>query len=103
MLAMHHCTTIWHASVRQEVPMGEFDRLPNSFPVGTRYVIEGRNGRVSLHYVEFPDGRKVNLPADLAAQSKTRAQTAQAARIASARASKKNLARRGTARRLPGC
>jgi len=39
-------------------------RLPNRFPVGTRFVIEGRGGRILLRYLEFPDGRQVNLPAE---------------------------------------
>jgi hypothetical protein len=39
-------------------------RLPDRFPVGTRYVVEGRAGRISLHYLEFPDGRRIDLPAD---------------------------------------
>jgi hypothetical protein len=51
---------------------GEASRLPNRFPVGTRYVIEGRAGRICLRYLEFPDGRKVDLPADLAARTKPR-------------------------------
>ena len=60
--------------VRKESSMGgEVDRLPSRFPVGTRYVIEGRAGRICLRYVEFPDGRKVDLPADLAARTKSRA------------------------------
>jgi hypothetical protein len=41
-------------------------RLPTRFPVGTRYVIERRAGVISLRYLEFPDGRKVDLPSDLA-------------------------------------
>ena len=46
-------------------------RLPSRFPVGTRYVIEGRGGdkgrlRVHSRFIAFPDGRKVDLPADLA-------------------------------------
>jgi len=52
---------------------GEASRIPSRFPVGTRYVIEGRAGRISLRYLEFPDGRKVDLPADLAARTKSRA------------------------------
>jgi hypothetical protein len=55
---------------------GEVGRLPNRFPVGTRYVIEGRAGRICLRYLEFPDGRKVDLPADLAARTKARSGTA---------------------------
>jgi hypothetical protein len=39
-------------------------RLPSRFPVGTRYVIEGRGGHVHLRYLEFPDGRQIKLPAD---------------------------------------
>jgi hypothetical protein len=37
-------------------------RLPNRFPVGTRYVIEGRGGRIRVSYLEFPDGRQVEVP-----------------------------------------
>jgi hypothetical protein len=51
---------------------GEASRLPSRFPVGTRYVIEGRAGRICLRYLEFPDGRKIDLPADLAARTKSR-------------------------------
>jgi hypothetical protein len=51
---------------------GAASRLPDRFPVGTRYVIEGRAGRICLRYLEFPDGRKVDLPADLAARTKAR-------------------------------
>ena len=51
---------------------GEAIRLPSRFPVGTRYVIEGREGRIQLRYLEFPDGRKVDLPADLAVRTKAR-------------------------------
>ena len=42
-------------------------RLPNRFPVGTRFVIEGRGGRIHLRYLEFPDGRQVVLPAEAGA------------------------------------
>jgi hypothetical protein len=43
------------------------DRLPSRFPVGTRYVVEGRGGpqgrlRIQSRYLEFPDGRRVELP-----------------------------------------
>jgi hypothetical protein len=50
----------------------EGSRLPSRFPVGTRYVIEGHAGRICLRYLEFPDGRKIDLPADLAARTKSR-------------------------------
>jgi hypothetical protein len=50
-------------------------RLPTRFPVGTRYVIEGRGGLISLRYLEFPDGRKVDLPSDLAARTRSRPRT----------------------------
>ena len=41
--------------------------LPSRFPVGTRYVVEGRGGalgrlRVEARYLEFPNGRHVQLP-----------------------------------------
>ena len=44
-------------------------RLPDWFPEGTRYVVEGRGGdrgpfHIHLRYLEFPDGRRVALPAD---------------------------------------
>jgi len=55
---------------------GQVNHLPSRFPVGTRYVIEGRGGRIRLRYLEFPDGRKVDLPADLAARTKSRSAAA---------------------------
>jgi hypothetical protein len=53
------------------------DRLPDRFPVGTRYVIEGRDGgdgclRIHLRYLEFPDGRQVNLPTEPTARARPR-------------------------------
>lgn len=36
-------------------------RLPNRFPVGTKFVIEGRRG-VYSKYLEFPDGSFFPLP-----------------------------------------
>jgi hypothetical protein len=50
-------------------------RLPSRFPVGTRFVIEGQGGRIRLRYLEFPDGRKVDLPADLASRTRARSAT----------------------------
>jgi hypothetical protein len=45
----------------------QLHRLPERFPVGTRYVVEAcRRGpghfRVQSRYVEFPDGTHVDLP-----------------------------------------
>jgi hypothetical protein len=53
------------------------DRLPRRFPVGTRYVVEGRGGgegrlRIHLRYLEFPDGRHVDLPVDTAKRVRSR-------------------------------
>ena len=44
--------------------------LPKRFPVGARYVVEGRGGedghlRVFARYVVLPGGRRIELPADL--------------------------------------
>jgi hypothetical protein len=53
--------------------MGQIDRLPSRFPDGTRYVVEGRDGRILSRYLEFPDGRHVNLPANAGQPPKRRA------------------------------
>jgi hypothetical protein len=42
-------------------------RLPSRFPVGTKFVIEGKRGgegqvQVFSRYLEFPDGTFVRLP-----------------------------------------
>ena len=55
----------------------ELNRLPSRFPVGTRYVIEARRARrgrldVRSRYLEFPDGRHVDLPLDLASRGNGR-------------------------------
>jgi hypothetical protein len=44
--------------------------LPKRFPVGARYVIEGRGGedgrlRVFSRYVVLPGGQRINVPSDL--------------------------------------
>jgi len=43
-------------------------RLPSRFPVGTKFVIEGRRGgegqlQIYSRYLEFPDGTFYPLPA----------------------------------------
>jgi hypothetical protein len=69
--------------------MGSFaDGLPSRFPVGTRYVVEGYGGserplRIHLRYLEFPDGRQIKPPADVA--HRTRSYRRQGARRATAR------------------
>jgi hypothetical protein len=47
-------------------------RLPNRFPVGTRFVIEGKGGRIHRRYVEFPDGRQVVLPPEMPPRTSSR-------------------------------
>jgi hypothetical protein len=64
------------------------DDLPSRFPVGTRYVVEGHGGaqgtlRIHLRYLEFPDGRQVKLPTDVA--HRTRSHRRQGARRARGR------------------
>jgi hypothetical protein len=54
-------------------------RLPSRFPVGTRFVIEGRGGRIHLRYLEFPDGRQVVLPAEAPALRNARRRRARRA------------------------
>jgi hypothetical protein len=49
---------------KREDLMGQIDRLPSQFPDGTRFVIEGRAGRIVSRYLEFPDGRHVDLTTD---------------------------------------
>lgn len=51
--------------------MARSARLPRRFPVGTRYVVEGRTGakglfQVSARYVVLPNGRRFDLPAKTA-------------------------------------
>jgi hypothetical protein len=53
-------------------------RLPKRLPAGTKYVIEGRGGRdgrlrVHSRYLELPDGRQLELPANLAERVGSRA------------------------------
>ena len=48
--------------------MATLSRLPSRFPVGTKFVIEGRPGKKGqpqtfTRHLEFPDGTLVRLPA----------------------------------------
>jgi hypothetical protein len=39
------------------------DRVPNRFPEGTKYIVEGCRGGGFSRYVLFPDGTRLHLPA----------------------------------------
>jgi hypothetical protein len=59
----------WQGATSQEDVMAyESSRLPSRFPVGTKFVIEGRRGgegqevQVFSRYLEFPDGTFFPLP-----------------------------------------
>jgi hypothetical protein len=52
------------------LPLGRTSRLPQRFPVGAKYVVEGFGGgdghlRVIARYVVLPGGRRINVPADV--------------------------------------
>jgi len=52
-------------------------RLPKRFPVGARYVVEGRSDthdmlRVLSRYVLLPDGRRIDVPVDRRPAAKRR-------------------------------
>jgi len=83
--------------------------LPRRFPVGAKYVVEGSRGevenmRVIARYVLLPDGRRINVPADLSRLSSPRALAFRRnsnpkrsqAKGRSESVGKKNAARRGT-------
>jgi hypothetical protein len=79
--------------------------LPKRFPVGARYVVEGRGGedgrlRVFSRYVVLPGGQRINVPSDLgqlpplsaaARRGRTRSRSARTA-------VKKNVRAAGTSR-----
>ena len=52
------------------------NRLPSRFPIETRYVVEGRHGRRGLNirsrYIEFPDGRRMELSVDRTSRPRAR-------------------------------
>jgi hypothetical protein len=50
-------------------PNSRFNHLPEQFPVGATYVVEGRGGadgnfRAMARYVLLPSGQRINLPAE---------------------------------------
>jgi len=58
----------------------QFSPLPKRFPVGARYVVEGRGGedghlRVVSRYVVLPGGQRINVPSDLGQLPGLRART----------------------------
>jgi hypothetical protein len=85
---------------------GQSSSLPTRFPVGARYVVEGRGGedgklRVFSRYIVLPGGRRIKLPADLSRLSglsepapRRAASRSVAGRVRSQ--SKKNIGRAGT-------
>ena len=82
--------------------------LPTRFPVGARYVVEGRGGedgqlRVFSRYVVFPGGRRIKLPADLTllpglSEPALRSAASQTVIGPGRSRSKKNVSRAGTIR-----
>jgi hypothetical protein len=59
--------------------MRELRHLPDRFPEGTRFVIEGRRGQILARYLELPDGRHVDLSV-VRADGRQRTQTRRGAR-----------------------
>jgi hypothetical protein len=52
------------------LPIYRHKELPRRFPVGAKYVVEGRSGdagglRVIARYIVLPSGRRINVPPDL--------------------------------------
>lgn len=76
-------------------------RLPNRFPVGTKYILESRGGVKGMtlihRYVQFPNGRQVELAARLiepcGAANTTTATTATAAKATATATAKPSAAR----------
>jgi hypothetical protein len=61
------------AALQEVVMASSTGRLPSRFPVGTKFVIEGKRGgegqvQVFSRYLEFPDGTFLPLPARPAKQ-----------------------------------
>jgi hypothetical protein len=85
--------------------------LPKRFPVGARYVVEGRGGedghlRVVSRYVVMPGGQRINVPSDpgqppgLSAHTPRHKQVPSRAKP-SRMATKKNMQKAGTTRQHP--
>src|SRR5258708_6189956 len=51
----------FHGQLEETSMARTSNRLPERFPVGSKYVVESC-GPVVRRYVEFPDGHKVTLP-----------------------------------------
>ena len=85
--------------------------LPKRFPVGARYVVEGRGGedgrlRVVSRYVVLPGGQRINFPSDLGQSPGLSAHAPRHKRVRSrARpsrmATKKIMQKAGTTRQHP--
>jgi hypothetical protein len=56
-----------------ETPFMQFSRLPKRFPAGTKYVLEAR-GAMVRRFVEFPDGRTLELDPRRALDCRCKAQ-----------------------------
>jgi hypothetical protein len=80
--------------------------LPKRFPVGARYVVEGRGGedgrlRVISRYVVLPGGQRINVPSDLGQLPAGRTSRSKRGRTRSrgARATSKKIVRGAGTRR----
>jgi hypothetical protein len=74
-------------------------RLPQRFPVGATYVVEGYGGgegnlRVISRYVVLPGGRRINVSADFERPSPARASICRGDRLSSPSPSKTRAAPR---------
>jgi hypothetical protein len=77
--------------------------LPKRFPVGARYVVEGRGGkdgrlRVFSRYVVLPGGQRINVPSDVGQLPAARPERNHNRRRTAGAAAKKILQRPGTNR-----
>jgi hypothetical protein len=85
--------------------------LPKRFPVGARYVVEGRGGedghlRVVSRYVVLPGGHRINVPSDLGQPPGLSAHAPRHKRVrnrarSSRMATKKIMQKAGTTRQHP--